>query len=115
MTDRDHPVLVAPYRVLRDLGPCRVGPRWAALDERTGQTRTVYRVRICRDAADRRRTLDALEAAGRLTHPHLLGVEQFTLDRAGHAWAVTAYRGNQEGLVTLPDLVAAKGGRLSVS
>lgn len=115
MIDRDHTDLVAPYRMVRELGESRVGPRWVAIDERTGETRAVYLVGSCRDTADRRRTLGALEAVGSLHHAHLLGVEQFTLDRSGRAWAVTAYRGNQEGLVTIADLVEAKGGRLSVT
>lgn len=113
MSDRDLPVLFGPYRVVRDLGVSRAGPRWVAINERTGENRAVYRVGSSRDHVERRRLLAALERAGRLSHPHLLTVEKFSLDGSGNLWAVAAYRGNQDGLVTINELVEAKGGRLS--
>jgi len=113
MTERDQPVLFGPYRVVRELGVSRAGPRWIAINERTGENRTVYRVGSSRDHVERRRLLAALERAGSVSHAHLLTVDQFSLDNTGNVWAVTAYRGNQEGLVTLPELADAKGGRLS--
>lgn len=113
MTERDQPVLFGPYRVVRELPSSRVGPRWVAINERTGENRAVYRVATCRDHVERRRLLAAIEREGLVSHPHLLTVEKFSLDASGVLWAVAPYRGNQEGLVLLPELVEANGGRLA--
>jgi serine/threonine protein kinase len=55
----------------------------------------------------------AFERISALEHPNILPVEQFALADAHIAWLLTPYTGNQEGLVTLQSLLAAKGGRMS--
>lgn len=114
-----HARALGPYVMIRplDAAPVLCGDmpveRWIALDERDETNRTIYCFAPTRDTAERRRTLAALEAAASLRGPHITPIERICFAPDGRPHAVTPYMGNQEGLVTLPDLVEAKGGRLT--
>lgn len=98
--------------------PFAPGPwpaRWLALHEREQTSHVLYRFDLCGDKLERRRVLSALTRLSTLSHPHLLRVERFTLEGEHAAWAVTPYTGAQNGPLTLPAHVEAKGGRMSVA
>lgn len=115
MPDRECTVSFGPYRLVRPLGQHAIGARWVAIDERTGENRTVYRFDRGEDLPDRRRTLNALERLGTLCDPHLLCADQFSIREDGCVWAVAAYRGHQDGLMTIQELAEAKGGILGIT
>lgn len=105
-------VTLGPFRLVRPLGVCGLGERWVALHERARSNHALYRLPRCRDNAERRRVIQAIEHVASVSHPHLLGVEQFSFGDDGRPWVVTPYVGTQDGLITLKDLIKAKGGRM---
>ncbi len=115
MSERDLHTSFGPYRLVQPLGRHAAGARWVAIDERSGENRTVYRFDRGDDHPDRRRTLKALEALGPLRDPHLLTAEQFSIREDGCVWAVAPYRGHQNGLMTIGGLAQAKGGVLGIT
>ncbi len=115
MPDRDDPLSFGPYRLVRPLGRHDAGARWVAIDERSGQNKTVYRFDRGDDHPDRRRTLSALERLGAVQDAHLLTAEQFSIRDDGSVWAVAPYRGHQNGLMSIGELASAKGGVLGIT
>lgn len=101
-----------PYRLIRPLARGALAERWLALHVRRQTSHVVHRFGVCEDRIERRRYTQALEAMSRLDHPHLLGIEQFSFGASGRAFAVTAYPGSHDGLLTLAQLLDQKGGRL---
>ncbi len=113
MRDRqDHPSNIGPYRLVGRLADGRVGQRWVGLHERERSNHLLYRLPACRDNSERRETIAALDEISRITHAHTLSIERYSLEQDGCPWLVAPYPGNQGGLVTLADVLEAKGGRL---
>lgn len=113
MRDRpDHPRQLGHIRLVRELPDSSVGQRWIGLHEHQRTNHLVYRLPVCHDRAERRDMLALLETVSAIRHPHLLPIEQYTLGRDGSAWVVAPYTGNHDGLVTLNDVLRAKGGKM---
>lgn len=102
-----------PYRLVRPLAGSALAERWLALHERKLSSHVVHRFSPCVDKASQRRMLAAIELGQRLSGPHLLPIELFSLSINQQPCAVTPYTGNHEGLLTLLGLLEAKGGRMS--
>lgn len=115
MSARQDEARLGPYRLVRPLDPGRLATRWLALHERSRTSHVVHGFGICHDKAERRRFLSAVESVARLSHMHLLPVEQFSFTASNRGCVITPYTGNQEGLVTLTQLLEAKGGRMLTS
>lgn len=113
MRDRpDHPRQLGNLRLVRELPDSSVGQRWIGLHEHRRTNHLIYRLPVCHDRGERRDMLALLERTSAIRHPHLLPIEQYTLGRDGSAWVVAPYTGNHAGLVTLNDVVEAKGGKM---
>lgn len=104
-----------PYRLIRPLNPLNGWERFIALHERDDTDHVVYRHPPLHDASERRRLLGAIEPLAAVRHAHLLEVAAYSFDEQGRLCLVTPYAGNQEGLVTLSDLVERRNGRLDVA
>lgn len=101
-----------PYRLIRPLSPLPGWERWIALHEWDDTDHVIYRHASVHDSAERRRLLESVEPVAQVSHAHLLAVEAYSFDEQDHLCLVTPYTGNQEGLVTLADLVDRRSGRL---
>ncbi len=106
---------IGPYRLIRPLEPVRGWERFIALHEGNDTDHLVYRHPPLHDGAERRRLLALIAPVATVRHPHLLEVTAYSLDEQDRLCLVTPYTGNQEGLVTLADLVERKNGRLEVA
>jgi serine/threonine protein kinase len=113
MSSRIERLHIGPYRLVRQLESGARADRWLAFNEQDQTAHVAYRFPIGSDKVEQRRFLAAVEALSKLSHPHLLPVEQFTLAVGGGAWIVAPYTGSHDGLVTLSSLVRDKGGQLS--
>lgn len=113
MESRVQRLRIGPYRLVQQLEPGRMAERWLAFNEETESTHLAHRFRTGLDRFEQRRLVESIERLAPLSHPHILPVEKFTLGNGGAAWIVTPYTGNLEGLVTLANLVAEKGGQTS--
>jgi len=89
--------------------------RMIMLHEQSRTNHLLYRFEPIQDAVARRRVFDRLMRIARLDHPHILPVEHVGYDDTGRLCVVTEYPGNQDGLVTLQDLVETRGGTLEFS
>ena len=103
-----------PYRLIRPLTLVEGWERYIALHEQDDTDHLVYRHPALRDGPERRRLLEAVRPMCSVRHPHLLGVSAYSFDQQERLCLVTPYTGNQEGLVTLDDLVERRSGRLEV-
>jgi serine/threonine protein kinase len=97
--------------LVRQLQPGLIAERWLALNERDESTHVAHRFRFAPDRREERKLVEAVGRLAPLSHPHILPIEQFTLNVGGGAWIVTPYTGNLEGLVTLAALAQEKGGQ----
>lgn len=104
-----------PYRLVRPLEPVAGWERFIALHERDDTDHLIYRHPALHEAADRRRLMGAIAPMAALRHPHLTELSAYSFDEQDRLCLVTAYTGNQEGLVTLADLVERKNGRMDVA
>ncbi len=102
-----------PYRLVRRLADSTMAERWLALHERALSSHVVHRFQPCPDKASQRRVMGAIEQGLALSGPHLLPIELFSLSISQRPCAVTPYTGNHEGLLTLADLLRAKGGQMA--
>ncbi len=75
----------------------------------------LYRYEHITDTVARRRVFDRIMKTARLDHAHILKIERVGYDDTGRLCAITEYPGNQEGLVSLRDLLEVRGGRLEFS
>lgn len=103
-----------PYKVIRPLGSTRGVSRFIVLCTKTDTNRLLYRFPSLNQHQQRRVLFDAMVSMSTLDHPHLLRVESASYDDRGRLCVITPYTGNQEGLVTLEDLVDQRGGKLGV-
>jgi hypothetical protein len=104
-----------PYRLIRPLEPVAGWERFIALHERDDTDHLIYRHPALHEAADRRRLMGVIAPMAALRHPHLTELSAYSFDEQDRLCLVTAYTGNQEGLVTLADLVERKNGRMDVA
>lgn len=102
-----------PYRLVRPLAPSALAERWLALHEKKQSSHVVHRFPVCRAKPEQRRVLAALEQGQTLHAPHVLPIELFSLSITQQPCAVTPYTGNHEGILTLSNLLEAKGGRMA--
>jgi serine/threonine protein kinase len=117
MESRVHRLRIGPFKLVQQLEAGPLAERWLALDEREESTHVAHRFRPGTDRNELRRLVDGMERLSGLSHPHLLPIEFFTLEKATlgkgeGAWIVTPYTGNLEGLVTLSGLREHKGGQM---
>ncbi len=103
-----------PYKLVRPLEPVAGWERFIALHERDDTDHLIYRHPALHEAADRRRLMGAIGPLAAIRHPHLTELSAYSFDEQDRMCLVTAYTGNQEGLVTLADLVERKNGRMEV-
>lgn len=101
-----------PFRLIHPLAPVMGWERFIALHERADTDHLVYRHAAVHDASERRRLLASIEPVAGVRHPHLLEISAYSFDEQDRLCLVTPYTGNQEGLVTLADLVERRNGRL---
>lgn len=115
MESRGQASRIGPYRLVRPLKPGRLGVRWLAVNDLGPESHVIHELPVGGDKAEQRRFLNAIESLAGLDQPHILPIEQFTLSRGGNgrAYVITPYTGTMDGLVTLKDLLAAKGGSMS--
>lgn len=106
------PAFFGPYRLVRRLGSAGTVERFGAVHVRRQTSHLIYRFGAMEDRLERRRLNQAFELLAGFRHPHALPIEHFAFGAQGRGWLVTAYPGNQNGLVTLRDLIDLKGGRL---
>lgn len=112
MVDATQRPKLGPYILIRPLAEMAHAVRWLAYHEVNQSSHVVYRFPVCHDNSERRRFLSAVQAAGRVSHPHILRIEQFAFDASGAAWVVTPYLGDVEGIISLQRLLRAKGGSM---
>jgi hypothetical protein len=108
-----------PYRLVRELEPARLADlrrarRWAAVHERDHTGQLVYSLGPARDRFAKKRFLAAAERLSPLRHPHLLPIEAYALSDKLGACLVAPYSGHLSGVLSLGELVAHKGGRMTV-
>ncbi|HED52742.1 MAG TPA: hypothetical protein ENJ00_00890, partial [Phycisphaerales bacterium] len=101
-----------PYELVRPLRPNHVARRYLALHPENLSHHVAYRFQLGSSRAERRRFLEAVESAASLSVPHILPVEQYSLASPMEAWAISPYLGDQDGLLTLSDLLSVKGGQM---
>jgi serine/threonine protein kinase len=82
------------------------------LHDRERTNHLLYRFGHITDSVARRRVFDRFIKTAHLDHPHILKIERVGYDDTGRLCVITDYPGNQEGLVTLGDLLEVRGGRL---
>lgn len=85
------------------------------LHERERTNHLLYRFDHMSDPTARRRVFDRVLKTAHLDHAHILKIENVGYDNTGRLCVITDYPGNQEGLVTLGDLLENRGGRLEFS
>lgn len=114
-----------PYQLVRALEPTRVGPRdvqplraprarrWAAINTAMSSGHLVYSLELARHRLNARRFSAALERIAVLHQRHLLPIESYALDDGLGGCVVTPYLGDPGGVVTLEELLEAKGGRMT--
>ena len=108
MTITSRPQSLGPYRLIRPLRPCALSARWLAQHERDQTNHVLYEFDRLEDRGHRRRFLSAVERLIGVRHPHLLGIDQFSLCDQGSGYLVTPFTGDQDGLLLLSDLVEKK-------
>jgi hypothetical protein len=103
-----------PYRLIRPLCPVAGWERFIALHDRDDTDHVLYRHPPVHDGSERRRLVSAVAPLASVRHPHLLEVSAYSFDEQDRLCLITPYTGNQEGLVTLVDLMERRSGRLEV-
>lgn len=106
------PAFFGPYQLVRQLGSAGVVERHGAIHVRRQTSHLIYRFGEMHDRVERRRLNQAFELLAGFKHPHAMPIEHFAFGAQGRGWLVSTYPGNQDGLVTLSNLLELKGGRL---
>lgn len=86
--------------------------RFLALHDEQQTSHVAYRFADLKGRAERQRFAEAVEAAANLDHPHVLKIQQFTFDVVGHAWVITPFNGDADGVRTLSRLLREKQGQM---
>lgn len=115
MSNQTERVRFGPYQLVRELSPSPMGRRWLALRESDQTSHAVYRFGSLPDRVGRRRHTRAMQSLAGLRHPHILSVEVCSFAIGDEPWVVTPYTGNHDCIVTLGDVLAAKGETLSAA
>jgi len=105
-------VRFGPYSSVRPLASVHQCDRLIMLHDRDRTNHLLYRFDQISDTVARRRVFDRFLKTAHLDHAHILKIRQVGYDDTGRLCVITDYPGNQEGLVTLGDLLEARGGRL---
>ncbi len=110
----ENPTVVrfGPYTSVRPLAGVHQCDRLIMLHERERTNHLLYRFDHMTDPVARRRVFDRVLKTAHLDHAHILKIENVGYDNTGRLCVITNYPGNQEGLVTLGDLLEVRGGRL---
>ncbi len=101
-----------PYRLVRQESSVHGLDRWIVLDEQCNTNHVLYRFAASHDIADRRRLFGSVHALSRVNHPHLLKLESLSFDDHNRLCVITPYTGNQDGFVTLEDLLIQRDAKL---
>ncbi|MBL4591880.1 MAG: protein kinase family protein [Phycisphaerales bacterium] len=112
MARPNHQSYFGPYRLVRPQTPVLGLDRWVVLDEHNNTNHVLYRFAPAHDIAERRRLFGAMHSLSRVNHPHLLKLESLSFDDHNRLCVITPYTGNQDGLVTLKELLAKRDGKL---
>lgn len=112
MASRVERLRIGPYRLSKSLGAGTLAERWVAVHETDHSVHVAHRFRVT-DDTPAEPVLEAVAAVSRVSHPHLLPIEEVRTGIAGSVWVITPFTGNHDGLVSLESLLAQKGGRLS--
>lgn len=105
-------VRFGPYTSVRALAGVHECDRLIMLHERDRTNHLLYRFDHMTDPVARRRVFDRFLNTAHLDHAHILKVQQVSYDDTGRLCVISDYPGNQEGLVTLGDLLESRGGRI---
>ncbi len=105
-------VRFGPYTSVRALAGVHECDRLIMLHERDRTNHLLYRFDHMTDPVARRRAFDRFLKTAHLDHKHILKVQHVGYDDTGRLCVITDYPGNQEGLVTLEDLLESRGGRI---
>lgn len=101
-----------PFVSVRPLKRVHGCDRIIMLHEHKRTNHLLYRFDHIMDPVARRRVFDRFMKVARLNHQHILEVQHAAYDSTGRLCVITDYPGNQDGLVTLQDLLDTRGGRL---
>ncbi|MCA9303992.1 MAG: protein kinase family protein [Phycisphaerales bacterium] len=101
----------AQYRLVRPQGTVHGLERWVVLNEQSNTNHMLYRFAPSHDAPARR-LFSAVQKMSAVRHPHLLRIESLSFDAQERLCVITPYTGNQDGLVTLADLLEQRDGKL---
>ncbi len=101
---------LGPFRLTRRLTDGTFGERWLALHEGVMSSHVIYRFA----PAHRDGFLAMMERAATLNHGHILKIEHFDIDDQGQPFCVTPFTGDRDGVLTLGQLIRAKGGMFSL-
>ena len=107
-----HKIRFGPYVSVRPLAGVHRCDRLIMLHERDRTNHLLYRFDHITDTVARRRVYDRFIKTAHLDHKHILKVQSVGYDDTGRLCVITDYPGNQEGLVTLGDLLEARGGSI---
>lgn len=101
----------AQYRLVRQQGEAHGLERWVVLDEQSNTNHMLYRFAPTHDASARR-LFSAVQKMAAVRHAHILRIESLSFDAQERLCVITPYTGNQDGLVTLSDLLEQRDGKL---
>lgn len=113
--NQQSPLKHGPFVSVRSLKGVHGCDRVIMLHERQRTNHLLYRFGHIQDVIARRRVFDRFMRTARLAHPHILTVQHVSYDSTGRLCVITDYPGNQDGLVTLEDLLVTRGGTLGFS
>jgi hypothetical protein len=99
------------YRLVRPQSAVHGLERWVVLDEQSNSNHMLYRFAPIHDTTARR-LFGAVHSLTAVNHAHLLKMESVSFDELGRLCVITPYTGNQDGLVTLSELMAQRDGKL---
>ncbi len=106
-----HQEYFGPYRLVRPQGSVHGLERWIVLDEQANTNHLLYRFAPSGDPGERRRLFGAVHRLSTVQHTHLLKMESVSFDEMNRLCVIMPYPGNQDGLLTLKELLAQRDGK----